>query len=86
VSETKVGTVTHWYGEISVAGIDLEGDLKVGDTIHIAGHTSDFTQAVESMQVDHEDVEEAKAGASIGIKTIDHARIHDDVFRVDADA
>lgn len=85
MSETKVGTVTHWYGEISVAGIDLEGDLAVGDTIHIAGATSDFTQTVDSMQVDHEDVEAAKAGDSIGIKTTEHARINDEVFKVDAD-
>lgn len=82
MSETKVGTVTHWYGEISVAGIDLEGDLRVGDTIHIVGHTSDFTQTVESMQVDHQDVEEAKAGDAIGIKAVEHARINDEVFKV----
>jgi len=82
VSETKVGTVTHWYGDINVAGIDLEGDLEVGDTIHIVGNTSDFTQTVESMQVDHEDVDKAGAGDSIGIKVTEHARENDEVFKV----
>jgi translation initiation factor IF-2 len=85
MSETKVGTVTHWYGEINVAGIDVEDTIRVGDTIRIVGHTSDFTQTVDSMQIDHADVEEAKAGDAIGIKAADHARIHDEVFRVDAD-
>lgn len=83
MSETKVGTVSHWYGEISVAGIDVEDTIRVGDTIHIVGHTSDFTQAVESMQIDGADVEEAKAGDSIGIKAVEHARVGDDVFRVE---
>ena len=82
MSETKVGTVTHWYGDINVAGIDLEGDLEVGDTIHIVGNTSDFTQTVESMQVDHEDVDKAGAGDSIGIKVTEHARENDEVFKV----
>lgn len=83
MSETKVGTVTHWYGEISVAGVDVEGDIKIGDTIRIVGATSDFTQTLDSMQIDHEDVEAAKAGDSIGIKAVDHARINDEVFRID---
>jgi translation elongation factor EF-Tu-like GTPase len=85
MSETKVGTVTHWYGGIGVAGVDVEGDLKVGDTIRIVGHTTDFTQTVDSMQIDHADVEAAKSGDSIGIKTVDHARVHDEVFKVTAD-
>lgn len=80
--EEEVGTVTHYFSHLAVAAIDLTGELKVGDTIHIKGHTSDWVQQVDSMQLEHESIEEAHAGQSIGIKTSDHAREHDKVFRV----
>lgn len=84
MSEVKVGKVSHYYGAIGVAGIELEDELKVGDTIHIVGHTSDFTQTVDSMQIDHEPVEAARGGDSIGIAVVERARVNDDVYRVDA--
>ena len=63
MAESKVGVVTHYFGGIGVAGIDLmEGALAVGDTIHIKGHTSDFTQTVESMEVEHGAVGSAGPG------------------------
>ena len=62
MSEQKVGTVSHYFGKIGVAAIDLaEGELHVGDTIHIKGHTSDFTQHVDSMQLEHDQVEDILA-------------------------
>lgn len=82
MAEELVGTVTHWFGHIGVAGIELISDLATGDTIHIVGHTSDFTQTVDSMQVEHEKVESAKPGDPIAIKTKERARVHDRVFRV----
>ncbi|MFQ5945969.1 MAG: GAF domain-containing protein, partial [Anaerolineae bacterium] len=81
MAEVKVGTITHYYGKIGVAIVDLESKLSVGDTVHIVGHTSDFTQEVDSMQIEHEDVEEAKAGQSIGLKVDQRTRQNDEVFR-----
>ena len=57
MAEHLVGTVRHYYGKLGVAGIELSSALKVGDTIHIQGHTSDFTQTVDSIQIEHETVE-----------------------------
>jgi putative protease len=86
VAEEKIGVITHYFGKINVAAIQLtDGELRVGDTIHIRGHTSDFTQTVDSMQLEHDKVESAKVGEGIGIKVIEHAREHDEVFKVTPD-
>jgi translation elongation factor EF-1alpha len=83
MTETKIGTVTHYYNEIHVAGVILtDGELHKGDTIHIQGHTSDFTQKVGSMEMDHKPIRAAKTGDDIGISVIDHAREHDTVYLV----
>ncbi|MBU0548986.1 MAG: translation elongation factor-like protein [Candidatus Omnitrophica bacterium] len=82
MSEVEIGKVTHYYGHISVAIIELFGDLKVGDNIHIKGHTSDFNQQVSSMEVEHKVITEAKAGDSIGIKASEKTHPHDKVFKV----
>ncbi len=84
--EQKVGVITHYFGKLGVAAIELtEGKLQVGDTIHVKGHTSDFTQTVDSMQLEHDTVESAKAGENVGIKVVEHAREHDEVFVVTPD-
>ncbi len=85
MAEQVVGTVSHYWGGLGVAGIDLSGDLKVGDTIRILGHTSDFTQTVDSIQIEHETVEMAKAGDPIGIRVKERARVHDQVLVVTPD-
>jgi len=54
----------------------------VGDTIHVKGHTSDFTQKIDSMQIDNQSVVEAVVGQSVGLRVKDHARVHDQVFKV----
>ena len=83
MAEQLVGKVTHYFSKALVAGIKItEGQLSVGDTIHVVGHTSDFTQKVDSIQIEHETVPTAKVGDSIGIKVVDHAREHDKVFLV----
>jgi translation elongation factor EF-1alpha len=83
--EERVGFVTHYYGHLSVAAIRLEsGSLRVGDTIRILGHTSDFRQRVESMQVEHQPVTEAGRRQEIGLKVTEHARENDDVYKVTA--
>lgn len=80
--EHKVGQISHYFNEIGVAGIEVTGEIHVGDVIHVVGHTSDFTQTVDSIEIDHQHVEEAGASDSIGIKLVDRARVHDEVFVV----
>lgn len=83
MEEIKIGVVTHYFGKAQVAGIDItDGELKVGDTIHIKGKTSDFSQKIDSMQIEHQSVPVATKGQSIGIKVTDHAREHDTVYKV----
>ncbi len=81
--EIKIGTVSHFFDKASVAAIKLEGNLKVGDTIHIKGATTDFTQPVESMQINKKDVQEAGPGDEIGIKVGDKVRANDEIFKVE---
>ena len=85
MAEHLVGTVSHYWGKLGVVGIELSGALKVGDTIHILGHTSDFTQTVESIQVEHEAVESAAAGDPVGVQVIERARVDDQVLVVTPD-
>jgi len=66
---------------VGIIKIEAEG-LKVGDMLHFKGHTSDFQQAVESIQIEHKDVQEAKVGDQVGIKVNEHVREHDEVFKV----
>lgn len=80
--EKEVGTITHYYGHISVGIIQLSDVLKPGDNIHIKGHSTDFTQSVSSIQVEHNDVGEAKAGDIVGIKISQKVHPHDKVFKV----
>lgn len=81
--EVLIGQVSHYFGKIMVAAIELtDGDLHVGDTIRISGHTSDFTQKIDSMQIDNASVPEAKKGQAIGIRVSEHARVGDKVFKV----
>ena len=76
--------VTHYFGHLSVAVVKLDPDtaLRVGDHIHIKGHTSDFGQRVESLQVGHAPVQEVGPNDDFGLKVVDHAREHDVVYRV----
>jgi len=83
MTEKKIGTVTHYYNHLHVAGVSItDGELHKGDVIHVIGHTSDFEQKVESMQIDHESIEVAKSGDQIGLSVIEHAREHDTVYMV----
>lgn len=79
----RIGVVTHYYGAPMVAIVKLEtGTLRVGDTIHIRGHTSDFSQRVASIQVDHAPVQEVGPQDDFGIKVTEHAREHDVVYKL----
>ena len=86
MGEHLVGTVTHYFGKPQVAIVEItSGELHVGDDIRISGHSSDFTQRVASMELEHEHVESATVGQSVGIKVSERAREHDSVYRVTAD-
>jgi putative protease len=80
----RIGVVTHYYGDLSVAVVKLEpgATLRVGDNIHVKGHTSDFGQRVESLQVGHAAVQEVGPNDDFGLKVAQHAREHDIVYRV----
>jgi len=80
--EELVGEVSHWFGDINVAGIVLSDKLSVGDRVHIVGHTTDFEQVIASMQLDNEDVTEADPGDEIGVRLESRARPGDSVYRV----
>src|SRR5262249_23159953 len=83
-AEQRVGVVTHYYSHLSVATLRLEpgATLRIGDVIHILGHTTDFSQRVESLEVDRKSVLEVGSSDDFGLKVIDHAREHDVVFKV----
>lgn len=83
MEEKKIGVVTHFFGHISVAAINITDDtLKVGDVIHLKGHTTDFNQKIKSMQIEHDSIEEAKPGDIIGLEVKEHVREHDVVYKV----
>ncbi len=83
MTEEKIGKVVGFYSHVSVAAIELEAPLKAGDKIHIKGATTDITQKVDSMQIEHNTVKEAKKGDSVGIKIKDRARPNDVVYKVE---
>jgi putative protease len=77
-----IGKVSHYFSKIGVAVIDLSDSLKTGDTIRIVGGETDFTQTVESMQAEHQNIEEAKAGDSIGLKVAQKVREDYKVYKI----
>ena len=80
--ETQVGKISHYYPKINVAVVEVkDGSIKVGDEIHIKGHTTDFKQRVVSMQIEHEEIELAEPGQSIGIKVEEPVRANDLVYK-----
>ena len=82
MAEKEVGKVSGYFSHVGVAAIKLSGKLKVGDKIHIKGHTTDFEDTISSMQIEKESVKEAKKGNHIGIKTPEKVRPNDKVFLV----
>ncbi len=77
----EIGKVIHYFSKINVAVIELTGPVSRGETIHIKGITTDFKQEIESMQIEHENIENAGAGQSIGLKVIDRVREGDIVYK-----
>lgn len=82
MEEQLIGTVTHYFDKPHVGVVQLVAELKVGDTLHFRGHTTDFEQKATSLQVEHGPVESAGAGSEIAIQVQERVRAHDQVFRV----
>ena len=78
----EVGRVTHFYPKISVAIVELKAPLNIGDKILIRGATTNFEQTVESMQIEHRNIEKAEAGQIIGLKVKERVRENDKVYRI----
>jgi translation initiation factor IF-2 len=82
MQEQEIGVVDHFFGKISVGMIVLSGELKVGDTIHIKGKQADFSQKIESMRIEFDNVNEAKNGDKVGIKVAQPVHAQDKVYKV----
>ena len=82
MEEQEIGRVTLYFGKVSVGIIELKEPLKVGDTIRIKGAHDDFTQKVESMQIEHIDIPEAKKGDEVGVKVMQAVHDNDRVYKV----
>lgn len=83
MEEKLIGKITHYFTNIGVGVIEITKDkLNVGDKIHIKGATSDFEQIIDSMQIEHENIEKAKKGDAIGLKVEQQVREGDEVFKI----
>jgi hypothetical protein len=83
--EAQIGTVTHYYSHLNVAVLQLTDRLKLGGTIHVFGHITDFTQKVTSMEVDHHRVVVVEPGDNVALKVNEPVRVHDTIYRVTKD-
>ncbi len=80
--EVEIGRVTHYYDHLSVAVLSLKDSLKLGDRIHFYGHSTDFTQRIGSMEVNHHSVVWVKPGEDVAVKVIGPVHEHDKVYRI----
>ena len=84
--EEEIGKITHYFSKINVGVLELStGKLQIGDTIHVKGHTTDFYQKIDSMQLEHKPVDVAEPGEPIGLKVESPVRENDLVFKVTED-
>ena len=83
MTETKVGTITHYYDKIGVAVVEVLAPIKVGDKIKISGHDKEFEQVISSMQVEHQNIEQAKKGDAVGMKVEQPVKEGDEVYKVE---
>ena len=82
MEEKEIGHISHYFGHVSVGIIELRDSLKVGDKIHIKGHTTDFTEDITSMQIEHATVSEAKSGDAVGVKISQKVHQNDKVYKI----
>jgi len=77
-----IGRITHYFPKISVAVVELSGDIAVGDRIRVEGATTSFEEVIDSMEIENKKVETATAGQSIGLKVKERVRLHDNVYKL----
>jgi len=82
MADIQIGKITHYYDKINVAVVELTGDLKLNDTIKIIGHGNEFTQQVDSIQIEHEKLEEAHKDQEIGLHVDQPVKEGDAVFKI----
>lgn len=82
MSGAQIGQITHYFDHINVAVLSLTESLRVGDSVHILGHSTDFRQEVTSLQIEHQPVAEAKAEDDVAMKVIQRVHVHDKVFKL----
>lgn len=82
MTDTKIGVVTHYYNHLGVGIIKLTGKLNQGDMIKFVGNGRDFSQSANSLQLDHKEIQSAKKGEEIGLKTDQKVREGDQVYKV----
>lgn len=80
--ELRIGKVTHYYNRIGVAVLDVKGELNTGDTVHIRGANTDFTQEIASLEIDHQKVETVAPGSEVALKVNQRVRKGDLVYKV----
>jgi hypothetical protein len=80
--EKRIGTVTHYYSQLSVAVLNLIDELRLGDDIHIQGHTTDLVMSVASLEVDNSKIESAGTGKEVALKVDGHVRAGDEIYKV----
>lgn len=85
MSGNRIGEVTHYFGNISVAVISLSDTIRVGEMVHFLGRTTDFRQEVKSIQIEHEQVDEAGAAQEVAMKVERRVRPRDRVFKLTGD-
>lgn len=83
MADILAGKITHYFDKIGVAVVEVLSPLKVGDTIKISGHGNEFTQQVESMQIEHQAVEEVDKGQTVGMKVSQPVKEGDEVYKVE---
>ncbi len=82
MKENQIGEVTHYYSHLEVAIVKFSRKVKIGETVHFKGSTTDFVLKISSIQFDHEDIDEAKKGQEVGIKVSEKVRQGDKVCEV----
>ncbi len=83
MADTKVGEIIHFYDKISVAVVKVLAPIKIGDRIKIAGHDNELEQTVDSMQVEHENIDKAKKGDDVGMKVDQPVKPGDEVYKLE---
>lgn len=79
----KIGEVTHYFQHVNAAAVKLlKGGLRIGESIYLKGHTTDFKEKVKSIQLDNKPIQEGKKGQEIGLFVKNRVRIGDSVYRI----